>query len=88
MTFPSPFSTDFWIDRDPECLKYEHQPAPSNVVQFPGVAKANAAQEATLLEQERSNMRTDLKLDLMRQRREYEGLIAHIDAALMELSGG
>jgi len=88
VSFPSPFSADFWIDRDPSCLKYDHVPSPSNVVQFPGVAKANAAQAAESLEQDRSNMRADLKSDLMRQRREYEQLIASIDDALMELSGG
>lgn len=81
MNHPGPFNTAFWIE-------YEHEPPRSNVVQFPAVARANAAQAAMSVEQDRANMRADIKASLMRQRRELEQSIAGIDAALMELSGG
>lgn len=51
MKFPSPFTADFWVDRDPNCVKYDHEP---KVIPFPGpVARANAAQSAQLLEDHR-----------------------------------
>lgn len=88
MKLVNPFSHDFWVDDDPACVKYEHTAAASNVVHLnTNHARANAAQAAMLLESDRAGMRTDLKTDLLRQRREYEALIARIDDALMELAG-
>jgi len=84
MNILRPFTTDFWVDYDPNCLKYEHTP---NVVPFPGPhARANAAQAAMLLEDDRAATRRDtLRRDLMRQRRELEERIEQIDAAIVEL---
>jgi len=69
-------------------IEYEH--VPDNVIYLnTPFARANAAQAAQLLEDDRAAARReDLKIDLMRQRRELEDRIAEIDSALMELAGG
>jgi hypothetical protein len=79
----SPFTREFWVADDPDEVHYEHRPA---VVPLPTPhARANAFQAAQLLEQNREDTRTDLRADLMRQRREKQAELATIEAMLDEL---
>lgn len=81
MNILRPFDPEYWIE-------YEHEPPKSNVVQFPAVARANAAQAAQLLEDDRAATRRDeLRMDLMRERRQLSERIEYIDMALDELRG-
>ena len=50
-------------------------------------AMANAAQAAQLVEQNRADMRADLRRALISQRRNCMERVAQIDAALAELDG-
>lgn len=83
MTFPNPFSADFWVMAEP----------PDNVVHLNtpyarAHARANASQAAQLLEADREAVRDDIRIGLMRERRELVERIEAIDCALMELHGG
>ena len=86
MRFPSVFTKEFWSDpvvHDANEVRYLHEPC---VIPFPGDhARANAAQAAMSLEQDRSNLRDDIKAALMRERRQLMERVEQIDAALAEL---
>jgi len=76
MRFPNPFRPEYWV-----------MPEPGNVIHLNTPhARANAAQAAMLLEEDRAAMRRDsLRSDLLRERRELQERIERIDAAIVEL---
>lgn len=78
MSFPNPFDTEYWI---------EYEPPKSNVVQLPVAKRANAAQAAESLEQDRKNMRIDIWNDLSREKRQLLERLGQIEAAMAELAG-
>lgn len=85
MRFPGFLTKEFWIDPvvHEDDVYYQHEPC---VIPFPGDhARANAAQAAMSLEQDRSNLRDDIKAALMRERRQLMERVEQIDAALDEL---
>lgn len=79
MSFPNPFDTAYWIE-------YQHEPPKSNVVQLPVAKRANAAQAAESLEQDRKNMRIDIWNDLSREKRQLLERLGQIEAAMAELA--